>query len=81
MTKIERARYLEVVMDDSAQNAGTGWLKVSTLAAETGFNKATLIREIQCGALIAYRIGKRDFRVPRAEWERYLEQRRSVPVT
>ena len=68
-------------MGDSTQHTGADWPKVSTLAAEMGCNKTTLIREIQCGALIAYRIGKRDFRVPRAEWERYLAKRRSVPIT
>ncbi len=58
----------------------TEWLKVGVLAAETGYHPSTLIREIQRGALIAVRIGRRDWRIRREDWDRYLAQRRSIPT-
>lgn len=56
------------------------WLKVGVLAAETGYHPSTLIREIERGALVAVRIGRRGWRISREDWERYLISRRSVPA-
>ena len=51
------------------------WFTVRDLAAATKVHPSTITRWILAGALEAYRIGPRSYRIPRRAWEAYLQER------
>ena len=55
------------------------WLTIYEIAEATKFDPATVRQWIESGALEAFRLGHRSYRIPRAAWERFLEDRRVRP--
>lgn len=55
------------------------WFKVSQLAEHLQCNEALIYQQIRSGALPAYRIGVKAYRVRRDDWFDYLERRLHAP--
>ena len=55
------------------------WFTVAELAADHRFHPSTVTRWIVDGELEAYRIGKREWRIRREDWETFLARGRRNP--